>query len=133
MYSPRPEIEKIIIAFKKALAKQGIKIEKIFLFGSQAKGTAGEHSDIDLVVISNSFKGLDFMQRCELLGRAIAEIMEPIEPLAYTPEEFDAQKQKAGFLYEVVTEPQTIEYLPGEHIKSDRNKSNRSFPCRLII
>lgn len=110
MYSPRPEIEKIIIAFKKALAKQGIKTEKIFLFGSQAKGTAGPYSDIDLVVISNSFKGLDFMRRCELLGRAIAEIMEPIEPLAYTSEEFDAQKQKAGFLYEVVTEPQTIEY-----------------------
>lgn len=109
MYSPRPEIKKIIADFKKALAKQGIKTERLILFGSQARGTAGEYSDIDLVIISSDFKDLNFMQRCELLGRAIAEIMEPIEPLAYTPEEFDLQKQKASFLHEVLTEPKTIE------------------------
>lgn len=110
MYSQRPEIKKIISEFKKALARQGIKTERIILFGSQAQGTAGEYSDIDLVVISSSFKDLNFMQRCELLGRAIAEIMEPIEPLAYTPEEFDMQKRKTNFLHEVLTEPQTIEF-----------------------
>jgi len=110
MYSQRPEIERIITNFKKALAKQGIKADKIILFGSQAQGTAGENSDIDIVVISSSFKGLDFMQRCELLGRAIAEIMEPIEPLAYTHEEFNEQKHKASFLHEVLNEPQTIEF-----------------------
>lgn len=110
MYSKRPEVEEIIMQFNKALVRQGIRTEKIFLFGSQANDTAGEHSDIDMVVISSSFKGLDFMQRCELLGRAIAEIMEPIEPLAYTPEEFSSQRQKTSFLYEVLTEPNTVEY-----------------------
>lgn len=109
MHSRRPEIKRIIAEFKKALVKQGIKTERIILFGSQARGTAGEYSDIDLVVISNDFQNLDFMQRCELLGRAIAEIMEPIEPLAYTPGEFDLQKQKASFLHEVLTEPEAIE------------------------
>ncbi|WP_449240382.1 nucleotidyltransferase domain-containing protein [Desulfoscipio gibsoniae] len=110
MHRQRPEIEKIIISFKKALAKQGIKADKIILFGSQAQGTATENSDIDVVVISGSFSGLDFMQRCELLGKAIAEIMEPIEPLAYTQEEFNEQKYKASILYEVLNEPQTIEF-----------------------
>jgi len=110
MHSRRSEIAEIIMEFNNALARQGIKAEKIFLFGSHANDTAGEHSDIDLVVISNNFKGLDFMQRCELLGRAIAEIMEPIEPLAYTPEEFNTKKQKTSFLCEVLTEPQTVEY-----------------------
>ncbi len=110
MHSQGSEVEKIITAFKKALAKQGVKTEKIILFGSQAQGTAGEHSDIDLVVISNDFNGLDFMERCALLGRAIADIMEPIEPLAYTPEEFAVQKQKISFLREVLTESPVIEY-----------------------
>jgi len=67
-------------------------------------------AECHLIVISSSFKDLNFMQRCELLGRAIAEIMEPIEPLAYTPEEFDMQKQKVSFLHEVLTEPQTVEF-----------------------
>lgn len=111
MHSQRPEIEKVIISFRKALAKQGIKADKIILFGSQAQGTAGENSDIDLVVISSNFKGLNFIQRCELLGRAIAEIMEPIEPLAYTHEEFNEQKQKASFLYDVLTDTQTTEFI----------------------
>jgi len=48
MYSQRPEIEKIIAEFKKALAKQGIKAERIILFGSQARGTADANRDIDL-------------------------------------------------------------------------------------
>lgn len=110
MYSKRSEIEKIIMDFNKAMAKQGIITERIFLFGSQANDTAREHSDIDLVVISSSFKGLDFMKRCEILGRAIAEIMEPIEPLAYTPEEFNLQRQKTSFLHEIMTESRTMEY-----------------------
>ncbi len=110
MYSQRPEIKKIITEFNEALVKQGIETERIILFGSQARGAAGDYSDIDVVVISSDFKDFNFMQRCELLGRAIAEIMEPIEPLAYTPEEFDMQRQKVSFLHEVLTEPQTVEY-----------------------
>ncbi len=111
MHNKRPDIKKIIANFEKALEKQGIKANKIFLFGSQAKGTAGEYSDIDLIIVSSDFENLNFMQRCEVLGRAIAEVMEPIEPLAYTPREFELQKQKASFLKEVLTESQTIELV----------------------
>ena len=50
MSSQRPEIEKVINSFRKALAKQGIKADRIIVFGSRAQGTAGENSDIDLVV-----------------------------------------------------------------------------------
>jgi predicted nucleotidyltransferase len=88
------EIKEIISSFKEALEKNGVKAEKIILFGSHAKGAAGENSDIDLVVISRDFAGMSFKRRCEVLGRAITEVMEPIEPLAYTPEEF---KNLPGF------------------------------------
>ncbi|NSW83934.1 MAG: nucleotidyltransferase domain-containing protein [Syntrophothermus sp.] len=84
------EIHKTIENFKKSLSKYGINVEKAFLYGSHAKGTAHQFSDIDLIVISPDFEGLNFKQRCEVLGRAIVEVMEPIEPLAYTPEEFAA-------------------------------------------
>lgn len=89
MYSNGQKVTEIIMKFKENLTKQGINTDKIILFGSHARGTAGEYSDIDLVVISKDFEDMGFKQRCEVLGRAIAEIMEPIEPLAYTPEEFE--------------------------------------------
>lgn len=88
MYSTGQQVTEIIQKFKETLAKQGINTDKIILFGSHARGTAGKYSDIDLVIISKDFEVMGFKQRCEVLGRAIAEIMEPIEPLAYTPEEF---------------------------------------------
>lgn len=110
MYSQRYEIKKIIREFKDSLGKHGIRTERVILFGSHARGTAQEDSDIDLIVISNDFKDMDFMQRCECLGRAIAEIMEPIEPLAYTPEEFNIEKQKKNILHEVLLEPHIVEY-----------------------
>jgi predicted nucleotidyltransferase len=105
------QIAGIIQRFKESLEHQGITPQRIILFGSRARETAGEYSDIDLVVISGDFREMDFMQRCAVLGRAIAAIMEPIEPLAYTPEEFErAQEEKAGFLYTVLTDQKAIEY-----------------------
>ena len=43
-------IEKLI-----ALAQSDGRIDVLWLYGSQAKGTANEHSDYDLVVAFNSF------------------------------------------------------------------------------
>ena len=43
-------IEKLI-----ALAKSDARIDVLWLYGSQAKGTANEHSDYDLAVAFNSF------------------------------------------------------------------------------
>lgn len=105
------QISQIIKSYLAILNQKGVPVEKAFLFGSQAKGTADLNSDIDLIVVSPAFIGMPLWQRFEKLGDALAEVMEPIEVRGYTPEEMDeAKKQKASFLYEVLTEPQTIEY-----------------------
>ena len=88
MHTERSQIEQIIQRFGEVLKSKGIIPENIILFGSYAKGTASEYSDIDLVIVSQDFAGLSLIERCTIMGQAIAEIMEPIEPLAYTPEEF---------------------------------------------
>ncbi|MEW6448747.1 MAG: nucleotidyltransferase domain-containing protein [Bacillota bacterium] len=88
MSAPRPEIKEIVNRFQKALQAQGINPERVILYGSYAKDTAREGSDIDLIVISRDFAKMNLEQRYARLGAAIAEVMEPIEPLAYTPEEF---------------------------------------------
>jgi predicted nucleotidyltransferase len=88
MSTPRPQITEIVNQFRRALQRKGVNSERIILYGSYAKNNAREDSDIDLVVISRDFANLTLGQRYAVLGEAIAEVMEPIEPLAYTPEEF---------------------------------------------
>ncbi|KPK76785.1 MAG: hypothetical protein AMJ89_03510 [candidate division Zixibacteria bacterium SM23_73] len=79
--------------FKGALETLGIRVNRIIVFGSYAKGEAKKHSDIDVIVISHSFKDMNLFERFEILGLALgkAKIMEPIEPLGYTEEEFLAK------------------------------------------
>ncbi len=64
--------------------------QRIILFGSHAHGTAGEHSDVDLLVIMR-FEGTGFRQSLEILNRL--DLRLPIDLIAYRPE--DAQRRYA--------------------------------------
>ncbi|OGW61634.1 MAG: nucleotidyltransferase [Nitrospirae bacterium RBG_16_64_22] len=79
----------IISRFRKAVEARGVAIDKIVLYGSHARGAAGEESDIDLVVISRDFERKNYWQRIELLSDAIYEVLEPIEAVAMTPDEWE--------------------------------------------
>lgn len=88
-----------ISRFKQALLQQGLKVNRVILYGSQVTRKAEEHSDIDIVVISDDFEEMNILERLETIGLAMAEarIMEPIEPLAYTEEEFSL-KDRGTFI-----------------------------------
>ena len=94
------KIEKIIERYEKELMKIGIAPQKIILYGSYAKGCPREGSDIDLIVISEDFKGMNIRERLEILGLASGRIFEPIEALGYTPEEI--KNKKESFLEEIL-------------------------------
>ena len=59
----------IINLYKNSLEKK-IKVEKLILFGSWAKGTQTKESDLDLLVISDNFKKLSDKKRFSLLWDA---------------------------------------------------------------
>ncbi len=80
---------KIIGQFKDVIEKKGIRIERIVLYGSYATGSEREGSDIDLVIISDDFSGLDYWQRIDLLSAAIYEVFKPIEAVAMTRAEWE--------------------------------------------
>ncbi len=78
-----------------------IKVQKAVLYGSYAYGTAGEDSDIDLVVLSDDFKGMPKLERHQQLGwLAWKAETGYIQPLGFTLEEFEAASP-ASFLGEV--------------------------------
>ena len=84
---------RVIKRVKAALEDQGIRVERVILFGSHAKGTADPDSDMDLAVISKDFEDMNLVERLELIGTAMAKakIWEPIEIKPYTPEEVASQ------------------------------------------
>ena len=81
----------IIAAYRNSLEAMGIKAKKVVLFGSRARGQAGEFSDIDLLIVSDDFKSMDTWERMRLLGRARMGIGVPMEIFGYTEEEFSSE------------------------------------------
>jgi predicted nucleotidyltransferase len=81
---------RIISDFGKALEAEGIKLQKMILFGSYSTGTQHEGSDIDLVVISEDFAAKDYWERIDVLAAALVKVFEPIEAIAMTPQEWES-------------------------------------------
>jgi hypothetical protein len=111
MLRERTTVEGIIKAYAQAINDQGVKVEKVLLFGSYARGDARAESDIDLIIVSPDFRHMPVPQRWKVLGKAAAKLMEPIEALAYSPDELSLKKlSPASFLRQVLTQPETVEY-----------------------
>ena len=82
------KIRSIIEQYIKIVKQNKIVVEKVYLFGSFAKGTATEDSDIDIAIISNNFKGDRFLDR-RLLVPLRRQIDWRIEPMPYRVEDFN--------------------------------------------
>ena len=102
------DVENIVALYVKVLASQGIRVEKIILFGSQARGTAREDSDIDIVVISSDLKKFNFPERLSFLSRATLHIPAPLEVIGYTPEEIEGKDGTSIFWDEINATGKTI-------------------------
>ena len=79
----------IIEQFKCTLSDKGIRIDRIVLFGSHATNVQRPDSDIDIIVVSDSFKDMSYWQRIDILADAISDIFQPIEAIGMTNEEWD--------------------------------------------
>lgn len=64
-----------------ALTSRGIMVERVVVFGSQAKGEAHEWSDIDLLVVSPQFDDMKDRSAVNLLWRVAARTDSRIEPI----------------------------------------------------
>ena len=101
MAQARPEIKEIVEKYRAQLVGLGIHPVQVYLYGSHARGTAREGSDVDLVVVSPDFSTLNFRERLEILGVAAARLLKPIQAVGYTPEEM-AAKAYTPFLEEIL-------------------------------
>ena len=105
MVKKRTEIKKIISEYQARLQALGIEVSRIILYGSYAQRRAREYSDIDIAVISPTFRGLDIFERQEILSRAHHKFGEPLEPIGLTPEQV---RDKKGFVREILEKGITL-------------------------
>jgi predicted nucleotidyltransferase len=81
--------------------------EKIILFGSHARGTAGPDSDADLLVVMR-VEG-SRRERATAIDLALLGIDMPADIVVVTPEELERQKDVIGtFIYPAVREGQVL-------------------------
>ncbi len=80
------------------LKENNIDIEKSVLFGSYAKGTYNEFSDIDLALVSESFSGNRFLDK-EKIRPFVIKVNTDISPMPFRPEDFNTENI---FAYEIL-------------------------------
>lgn len=84
--------EKIGDSLLKSLQKKGIEVSKIVLFGSCAQGREKKESDVDIIIISKTFRKKDIFQRVNLtrgVHREMVKIfMKPFDLMYFSDEEW---------------------------------------------
>jgi predicted nucleotidyltransferase len=99
MAKKKRNIKEIMTEYLRNLSGLGVEVSQIILYGSYAKGKPKEYSDIDIAVVSPTFKKLDIFKRQEVLSMAHHGFDEPIEPIGLTPDQI---KEKKGFVREIL-------------------------------
>ena len=87
MASSKSSIINLIKEYILRLKENNISVEKVLLFGSIMKATSREDSDIDIAVISSSFKGDRYSDR-RLIVPLRRGIDSRIDPIPFTPEDY---------------------------------------------
>lgn len=77
-------------------------IEKAYLFGSYAKNTQHEWSDIDVAIVSRDFNNIPRSLSMKFLTKMTLEVDTSIEPIVIYSEE-DSSPVVGTVAYEVVT------------------------------
>ena len=84
------KVKESIDKFINALEKNNIPIVKAILFGSYAKGTFDDWSDIDIALVSKVFVGNRFRDRSKIRPIKLS-VSSDIEVLPYRPQDFNSE------------------------------------------
>ena len=81
--------------------KTAYKPKGLWFFGSRTSGNAKEESDLDLILVSDKFRGRKFIYR---MGDFLKTYDFPkhVDALCYTPDEFEKKKNEIGIVREAI-------------------------------
>jgi predicted nucleotidyltransferase len=89
----KTDVNKVKKYLAKCLSENGIKVNDIALFGSHLDGIPNDDSDIDFIVISESFINKDLFERVKMIRGVDLKVIQkfdvPLDILLKTPQEFE--------------------------------------------
>ncbi len=100
------QIVHLLKSFKRLISRK-YKVQKMILFGSQARGEAKEGSDVDLIVVSPEFKGKKGIKAASSLyieWHLNQQADLPVDFLCYSPNEFSKLKNRISIVSQAVQE-----------------------------
>ena len=101
------KLQKLIQKINRALVSY--EAERIYLFGSLARGEADELSDVDLVIIKRT--GQPFWDRLREATRLVTgAVHRGADILVYTPEEFSEMLARGNAFAEMIVEEGCLIY-----------------------
>ncbi|MDY7031765.1 MAG: nucleotidyltransferase domain-containing protein, partial [Thermodesulfobacteriota bacterium] len=71
--------------------------------GSRARGDHLIDSDVDMIIVSEKFEGVNWLKRIRDIS-VEWEGLVLLEAICYTPEEFEEKRQEIGIVNEAVKE-----------------------------
>ncbi len=80
----------------------------VILFGSRARGEQGRWSDYDIIVVSDKFSGIKWLDRRKALLR-LWSLEADADLIPYTPEEFADKRINSSVIRSAVREGKRIQ------------------------
>jgi uncharacterized protein len=107
MVKTKTELETLAHHYVRNLAAQGIRVEKVIVFGSYGRGTATPESDIDLAFIAADFDRYNLLQRQRILASCRPGLIRT-DVLAYSPSMLEKRRHKSSLIEQILTEGITV-------------------------
>ena len=97
--------QKVRKQLEKTAEKEEIRLNKIILFGSRSRNDYTENSDVDLIIISEDFKGTKWFKRGgEFQRQWDYDNLPTPEIICLTPQELKKRKQKKADIASIAAE-----------------------------
>ena len=121
-----PSIERPIEAVAQLIAERFDPVQ-VILFGSHARGNAGSHSDIDLLVVLDSLE--DWPKEGNPIRRAIGEdFILPVDVLVTTPERLAQQRDDPYSFFNTASRVESNTACPPPpRLKTGSRRLNRTW------
>lgn len=109
--STQTTIDPALIIFAKRLYDQ-LGAQRILLFGSHARGSAGAHSDYDVIIVAEYFSGIERRRRAVGLRQLWYQSGgdAPMDLICLTPAEFAQAQTQITMVAEAL--PEAVDLLP---------------------